>query len=284
MIIKDSQTGAFTKTESSVNKYGNLASVTRSGNKPPQLTYYVTEPSISGMGTIDTLYKYTQQLKGFIVAEKGDPLIVKVEKGGTVSMRGGTLFAANSSGTNRIVENYGNSNDEKIHVINTGAADADGNKPNGNYRLATATENADGTKTYETGSTTTLITGVDGKITVTGLNSGTYTLKEIKTANGYNLLSGTVDVNLNIDTETVWNTEETFENGVWQKKVSVKQTTYTGGEDSDNNNYVTKTIVNKMGFTLPATGGIGTLMFIIIGGVLMAGGICLIVPNKKRAI
>ena len=44
------------------------------------------------------------------------------------------------------------------------------------------------------------------------------------------------------------------------------------------------TIVNKKGFTLPATGGIGTLMFIIIGGVLMAGGICLIVPNKKRAV
>lgn len=110
LIIKDSQTGDFTKTASSDDKYGNLASVTSSGNKPTQLTYYVTEPSISGMGTIDTLYKYTQQLKGFIVAEQGNPLIVKVENGGTVSMRGGTLFAANSGGTNRIVENYGEFN------------------------------------------------------------------------------------------------------------------------------------------------------------------------------
>ena len=34
---------------------------------------------------------------------------------------------------------------------------------------------------------------------------------------------------------------------------------------------------------LPQTGGIGTLMFIVIGGVLMAGGICLVSTGKKRA-
>ena len=105
-----------------------------------------------------------------------------------------------------------------------------------------------------TSGATTEDTQDDGKLVVSGLPAGTYYLKETKAPEGYNLLDDYIEITVDYDDET------------------------------DASQVVTKTIVNKQGFTLPQTGGIGTLMFIIIGGVLMAGGICLIVPNKKRAV
>ena len=99
----------------------------------------------------------------------------------------------------------------------------------------------------------TLTTDADGKIVISGLAEGTYYLKETKTVDGYNLLSGVIEIDLNTTDVADYSFEQT--------------------------------IVNKKGFTLPETGGIGTLMFIIIGGVLVAGGICLItVPGKKRSV
>ena len=50
-------------------------------------------------------------------------------------------------------------------------------------------------------------------------------------------------------------------------------------------NSISVEVINKKGFTLPQTGGLGTLMFILIGGVLMAGGIVLLTnTGKKRAV
>ncbi len=44
---------------------------------------------------------------------------------------------------------------------------------------------------------------------------------------------------------------------------------------------VTATIVNKSGATLPSTGGIGTTIFYIVGGVLMAGAFVLLITKKR---
>lgn len=96
----------------------------------------------------------------------------------------------------------------------------------------------------------TMTTANGGNLKISGLANGTYYLVETATVAGYNLLKEPVEITVNnadIDAGTI-------------------------------------NVINKAGFQLPQTGGIGTLMFIIIGGVLMAGGICLIVPNKKRAI
>lgn len=151
----------------------------------------------------------------------------------------------------------------------------------GNYRLAVSTDAA-------ADKTTTLVTASNGKLVITGLDSDTYYLKETKTVDGYNLLSDKVAVDLNLDTVTKWTESKNFvknSKGGWDLvKETYESTTYSAGETTVSGNFVTKTIVNKKGFELPQTGGIGTLMFIIIGGVLMAGGICLIVPNKKRAV
>lgn len=122
----------------------------------------------------------------------------------------------------------------------------------GTYEPVTATLSA-GKYTYSTAATgttlvTTLVTTADGKLVVNGLPEGEYKLKETKTKDGYNLLDKEIEITL----------------------------------DASNAKFE-QTVVNKAGFTLPKTGGLGTLLFILIGGVLMTGGILLVMPKKKRA-
>lgn len=128
-------------------------------------------------------------------------------------------------------------------------------------------------------------TDEDGKISVSGLENGNYYLVETKTNAGYNLLKSPVKVEINVAYAVETKTTTTYkENGdVIATEVSTK--TFTENNGTENDGIFGTTIINKTGFTLPQTGGIGTLMFIIFGGVLIAGGICLIaVPNKKRSV
>lgn len=124
-----------------------------------------------------------------------------------------------------------------------------------------------GVYTVDPAGTATLTTAAGGKLEIKGLPAGTYYLKETKTIDGYNLLSNAVEIDLNVTVEE-----------------SGSSVTYKLGTETLAGNAVSREIINKKGFTLPQTGGLGTLMFILIGGVLMAGGIVLITgTGKKRA-
>ena len=125
-----------------------------------------------------------------------------------------------------------------------------------------------GVYTVDPAGTATLTTATGGKLEIKGLPAGTYYLKETKTIDGYNLLSGAVVIDLNVTVEE-----------------SGSSVTYKLGNETLAGNAVSQNIINKKGFTLPQTGGVGTLMFILIGGVLMAGGIVLLTnTGKKRAV
>ena len=138
---------------------------------------------------------------------------------------------------------------------------------------------------------TTLKTNSDGEIILHNLDpDATYYLVETKTIDGYNLLDKPVEIEITLDSTTTWTESSDFvqnADGSWTLvKREWSSVTYKN-EDGSNatNNVVSQNVVNKKGFTLPQTGGIGTLMFIILGGVLIAGGVCLIaVPNKKRSV
>lgn len=132
----------------------------------------------------------------------------------------------------------------------------------GSYFATTSTE--DTTQTITTGTTGENL----GKLNLSCLPAGTYYLKEIKTADGYNLLSDMIEINLNFTVDESSGTP-----------------VYKIGETTHPDNSVSVEVINKKGFTLPQTGGVGTLMFILIGGVLMAGGIVLLTnTGKKRAV
>lgn len=131
----------------------------------------------------------------------------------------------------------------------------------------------------------TLTTGDDGKdgyASAKGLPSGTYKLVETKTVNGYNLLSKPVDAKLNLTYSEAWETKTTCDKNGNLTKRTIKTPTYeidgknvTPGEEIK--------IVNRAGFTLPVTGGFGTLLFSGIGVLLVLAGVGVLFSLKKKS-
>lgn len=121
-----------------------------------------------------------------------------------------------------------------------------------------------------------------GQLTFNGLSNGTYYLVETKTNAGYNLLSKPVKVELAITHETSWSKEKVWDtDGNVFYKHSENTTTFTGTGWS-NNKFDTTTVINRKGFTLPVTGGFGTLLFSGIGALLVVGGIGVLMSTKKK--
>ena len=115
----------------------------------------------------------------------------------------------------------------------------------------------------KTGETATEMESANttGKFDIKGLDSGAYWLKEISAPEGYNKCA---DIEIKIDASHEEDSDGT--------KVSM-----TLSSDSNMKNDV----INKEGSSLPSTGGIGTTLFYVCGGAMVAvSGIFLI--TKKR--
>lgn len=128
----------------------------------------------------------------------------------------------------------------------------------------------------------TLRTKGDGKDSVKGLPSGTYKLVETQTVNGYNLLSKPVDAKLNLTYTTTWTTKTKYTADGNQIKKETNTTTYTRGNDKVDDPSAEIKIVNRKGFTLPVTGGFGTLLFSGIGVLLVLAGVGVLFSLKKK--
>lgn len=97
----------------------------------------------------------------------------------------------------------------------------------------------------EAGSVESFTTVVDDKIVIKGVDLDKYYLKETEAPEGYNLLADD------------------------------KEFTVTSG------NTLTVEIENKSGSELPETGGMGTTMFYLIGGILVIGAGVLLVARRR---
>lgn len=133
-----------------------------------------------------------------------------------------------------------------------------------------------------------LTSAADGTFKIAGLDDGTYYLREIQAPNGYNLLENDVEL---VITATTANGQEwdgdpataleglnmTF-NVVDAEEVPTEVAgVLVGGT-------VGITVENNQGATLPETGGMGTTLFYIIGGLLVVGaGILLVVRIRMKA-
>lgn len=118
------------------------------------------------------------------------------------------------------------------------------------------------------GDATTLETDGAGDILIEGLNVGTYYLEETEAPAGYNKLTEPIEVEITATTSVTSGSET-----VQYKNSS--ESSYTPATDA------TVKVLNKAGTQLPSTGGIGTTLFYVIGGGLMAVAAVLLVTKKR---
>ena len=102
---------------------------------------------------------------------------------------------------------------------------------------------------------TVLTTDAKGKIEIDGLDADTYYLREVEAPAGYNKLADDVSI------------------------------TITGATTNEQNELTYTTVVakvnNQSGTELPSTGGIGTTIFYVLGGVLAVGAVALLIAKRR---
>lgn len=98
-----------------------------------------------------------------------------------------------------------------------------------------------------------------GRAQIFGLKEGTYYLEETDAPDGYNPLTS-------------------------RKIVTVGDAVDNGADVGDGYTDATVDVVNNSGTVLPETGGIGTTIFYIIGGLMMVGAVVLLVTKKKMSV
>ena len=119
------------------------------------------------------------------------------------------------------------------------------------------------------GEITSHTTDKDGKTSFTGLKAGTYHLQEIKAPDGYSLPDGAAavtDVEIKV---------------AYKNDGSIDRDNSTVTINNSDHMYITADITNKPGAVLPSTGGIGTTIFYVLGGVLTVAAIVLLIVKKR---
>ena len=125
----------------------------------------------------------------------------------------------------------------------------------------------------------TLTSGSDGVFKVIGLDAGTYYLKETKAPVGYNLLEDEIALTIEATLSETSNYSGNPAQALTGLTIKVN-----GGTPADGvitTGIVTTTVVNNAGTVLPSTGGIGTTLFYVIGGVLVLAAIVLLVTRRR---
>lgn len=127
----------------------------------------------------------------------------------------------------------------------------------------------------------TLKSDANGLFKVIGLDDGTYELKETKAPAGYNLLANTIKLVINATTTNVQNWNGEASSALTDLTIKVDQAAAAPGDV--NSGIVSTTVKNNKGSVLPSTGGIGTTIFYVCGGIIVAAAaVLLIVKMRKR--
>lgn len=117
------------------------------------------------------------------------------------------------------------------------------------------------------GEITSKTTNEDGESSFTGLEEGIYYLQEIKAPDGYNLPADPVKVEITVN----YNEDGTIN----------METSLVKKRENNGHMFVKQEIENKPGPVLPSTGGIGTTIFYVLGGILTVAAIVLLIVKKR---
>lgn len=118
--------------------------------------------------------------------------------------------------------------------------------------------------------------GDDGVLIFDGLAEGTYEIEEIIAPTGYNLLKDKITVVITCTEPTEVDAKDNTATWAYTITGAVTQ-----DETTSEDGRVHITVENKAGATLPETGGTGTTMFYIIGGVLVLAAVVLLVTKRR---
>lgn len=117
------------------------------------------------------------------------------------------------------------------------------------------------------------------QFTFKGLDDGEYTLTETVTPEGYNTIDPitfNVSANHEINWDGTGNRSALLESLTGNKGTG--EITFTSDKGTG---ALTTDIINKSGTVLPSTGGMGTTVFYVVGGGLMAVAVVLLVTKKR---
>ncbi len=175
-------------------------------------------------------------------------------------------------------------------VTNKKLKDAEFNLKNAADKYAKVDENGYVTGWVDTvAEASVLKSDANGLFKVIGLDDGTYTLTETKAPTGYNLLNAPVTLKLDATTANgqnwdVFDATKALTDLTLTVDTGAAQPAKTPGEGDSFGKYgvVETTVLNTSGSSLPSTGGIGTTIFYVAGGVLVVGAGVLLI-TKKRA-
>lgn len=106
----------------------------------------------------------------------------------------------------------------------------------------------------------------NGVLTFEGLGEGTYTITELVAPDGYNMLSGPITV------VVTWSEENGFSVTVDGEAVN-----------ANDNHLFAFNVVNESGTKLPETGGMGTTILYVGGGILVLAAIVLLIAKRRTA-
>lgn len=114
--------------------------------------------------------------------------------------------------------------------------------------------------------------------TFKGLDDGDYILTETVTPATYNTIEP-ITFTVTAEHTVIWSTEARTDilTGLTGSTADGK-VTFTASADKSS---LTTNVVNQSGATLPGTGGIGTTIFYVIGGLLMAAAAVLLITKKR---
>lgn len=118
----------------------------------------------------------------------------------------------------------------------------------------------------------------DGYLVFKGLNAGTYTLRETKEPDGYNILEYPINIDLKCTID-----EDDPSDAAWSADVKYNGADYDKKNVDSSDGTIKITVVNRSGALFPSTGGMGTTIFYAAGAAMMVGACALVLTKKRNA-
>lgn len=172
------------------------------------------------------------------------------------------------------------------------------NKTDGYYVVANGSDGnyhvTDGTHGNTEADGTVFVPKADGSLVINGLEADTYVLTEIHTSDGYSLLKDPITIEFKQTVDTITpsvatvtgnenpNVEVIYTNG---ERASAKVDGNAVQMSADNqsaNARADMEVINTNSFLLPQTGGLGTLLFTILGACAVIVGIMVVTKKSKK--